>query len=294
MNTDVSINLVAFEVRGAGEPIVVPAPTKAEDGVRQAWATVRREHELNPGDVSRLHTEWEPSRADAVFLSSTFPDAERTYSFSRPAPGGWEQAFEEVRRSMIEADLAERMAEARDGELMPILWSASSPQSETLNFLPCTELVPSKLFIALANVAGTGHGTYAMHHVTKAAYDEMDTPFPRLMAEARGNLVRGLRITVHEVPGQGNFLSWSRDDGFAGSALALPDFYSMMSHSLETTRLVVGLPCPEFLYVAEAGTELGDMITQLTCESEYADTELVPCVLHVDRAGMRLLAERGA
>ncbi|HVV13738.1 hypothetical protein [Amycolatopsis sp.] len=294
MNTDVSINLVAFEVRGAGEPIVVPAPTQAEDGVRQAWATVRREHEVTPRDVSRLHTEWEPSRADAVFLSATFPDAERTYSFSRPEPGGWEHAFEEVRRSMIEAELAERNSGARNGELLPILWSASSPQAEMLNFLPCAELVPAKVSIALANVAQTSRGTFGLRHVTKAAYDNMGTSFEQLLAEARGNLVRGLRINVHEVGDEGNFLSWSRDDGFAGSALALPDFFCMMSNSLETSRLVVGLPCPEFLYVAEADTGLGDMITQLTLESEYADTELVPCVLHLDRDGMRLLAERGA
>ncbi|GAB3563763.1 hypothetical protein GCM10027445_06450 [Amycolatopsis endophytica] len=280
-------NLVAFRVRGEDDPVIASAPTRAEDALRQAWFQIRQERQVRPGDIVAVYSEWEPSGDDLRFLATAFPTAEHTYSFPRPAPGGWDEAFAEAERV-----LAEKAAPAP--ELMPVLWSASSPQAEVLGSIPHHPLVPGRLSVALAHVGLTPRGTLGMRHVTTHAYQEMGSPpFGRLMAEAAANLKRGLRVTGHRGD-HGDLLHLTREDWLAASALALDDFGAQMARNLGEERLVVGLPCPDELFVAGANSGWAETIHEQTLASEYDTTELVPCVVLVEPRGMRLLAERQA
>ena len=138
VDTDPSSNVVVFQLwRGREERCAGHAPTVADDSVRRAWDLARRSHGARPDEVVALVTEWEPSRADSSFIERTFPNAAVYYTFPRPDPGHWPEALEAARRQMeakaADQFVGERLAEVeRDGELLPMLWSESSPQADLL------------------------------------------------------------------------------------------------------------------------------------------------------------------
>ncbi|MDQ0376723.1 hypothetical protein [Amycolatopsis thermophila] len=287
MNTDVTQNLVAFQAHGLDDPVVASAPTVADDALRQAWAQVRAERQVQPADVTAVYSEWEPSAEDLGFVALMFPGARHTYSFDRPGPDGWAAAFAEAERV-----LAEQAAPAP--VLLPVLWSASSPRAELLGSIPHHPLVPGRLSVGLAHVGPTPRGTLGMNHLTTHGYQEAGSPpFAELMAEAGANLKRGLRVTGHRGE-RGDLLHLTREDWLAGSALALDDFGEQMARNLGEERLVVGLPCPDELVVAGADSGWAEVIHEQVLGSEYDTTELVPCVVLLEPGGMRLLAERRA
>lgn len=106
MNTDPTHNAVAFRLRsGDGNRVVVTqVPTRADDGIAQAWEAVRRQYDADPTDVSELECEWEPSERDQRFVARTFHGCPVRYHFARPAdPDQWDAAFAAARRTVQEA-----------------------------------------------------------------------------------------------------------------------------------------------------------------------------------------------
>jgi hypothetical protein len=318
MNTDVSMNVVIFQLRRpSGEQAIATGPTQAEDCVRQAWAVAREQHQAAPWEVAVVHSEWEPSAADQRFIEGTFTGAAKvTYNFRRPGPDGWEAAFAAARQTMAEhgrreqqaakpqqmAAKPEQMARAgqgsqhvaEHGQLLPVLWSRRSLQPEMLELLPHRELVPGRIFVTVATVARTPHGKIGMNHVTKGGLKERS--FGDLMESAMQQLSTGLRVEVRNNearPELGRMLSVCRDGPFAASAVALPNFHQFMSDALGTDRLIVGLPEPEtLLVVAEASAEASDLLRRAVLGTQCPPSTLVPTVLSVTRSGYTVLAER--
>lgn len=301
MNTDPSMNLVAFEVRGHSEPFLVSGPTRADDGVQRAWFSLPVAREADGRDVTRIYSEWQPSAEDFGFIEQTFPDAEVTYSFARPGPDGWEAAFAEARRAMAAvADQreAERVTENMDyvsdhGELLPVLWSRTSPKAEMLEFLPHREVVPGHLYVALATVATTPDGRIGMQHVTHSELGGQS--FEDFWAEAAGSLVKGLRVDVHHDPNRpdkGQLLALNREGSFASSAVGLSDFHLQMTSALGGDRLIVGMPDPDTVLVTRADSGWVDDLRHAVLGSPCPSSELVPTLLAFEPTGVRVLAER--
>ncbi|MEU0533643.1 hypothetical protein [Amycolatopsis tolypomycina] len=286
MNDDVSQNLVVFRLAGFDEPVLASAPTQAEDAVEQAWAQVRRQHEVSASAVSAVYSEWQPSAADQEFMARQFPEAECTYSFARPAPGEWERAFAEARAVMAEAHESPQAAE----ELLPVLWSTSSPRAGLLETLPHHPLVPGHLSVAFAVVGPTPRGTIGMHHITRHQHEEMGAP--DLTGVAYQSLARSLKFEVRQA-GADVLVSVVRENLLAASAIALPDLYEQLSQQFGPGDLLVGLPCPDEMYVVREDSGLAETVREQVLESPYETTELVPSVLRLGPDGVELLAERG-
>jgi hypothetical protein len=302
VNIDPTRNVVVFLLaRGEGQHAIAEAPARAEDGIQQAWEQVTREHQARPAEVVALHSEWEGSAADLSFVRAQFPEAKVTYNFARPGPDGWEEAFQAARQVMAEArdkrlaaEADERMQQVNeDGELLPVLWSGSAPRAPALASMPHWPLVPGRLFVAFAMVAPTPRGTIGMSHLTHDIHQRTGSPaLDELMGLASPALTRGLHIDGRRSD-KGDLITLRREGSLAASALALPGFHQRMSGMLNDDRLVVGLPCPDDLIVAGASSGWIEEIRQMVLTSPYPDTELVPSMLLVERAGMQLLAERG-
>ncbi|WIX86287.1 hypothetical protein [Amycolatopsis sp. DG1A-15b] len=287
MNNDVSQNLVVFRLKGFDEPVLASAPTQAEDAVEQAWASVRQQHKVRASAVAAVYSEWQPSAADQKFMAKNFRKAECTYSFARPAPGEWERAFAEA-RSVIAETHESRQAE----EVLPVLWSTSSPRAGLLDTLPHQPLVPGRLSVALAVVSRTPQGNIGMHHITRHQHEEMGTPpLEDLFGVGYQSLTRGLEFEVRR-SGQDVLVSVARQNLMAASALALPDLYPQLSHHFGAGNLIVGLPCPDEMYVAGEESGLAQTIREQVLGSPYETTELVPSVLRLGPGGLELLAER--
>ena len=79
----------------------------------------------------------------------------------------------------------------------------------------------------------------------------------------------------------------------AASAVALPDLYEQLSQQFGGGDLLVGLPCPDEMYVVREDSGLAEMVRQQVLGSPYETTELVPSVLRLGPGGVELLAERG-
>ncbi|UKD52732.1 hypothetical protein L3Q65_33180 [Amycolatopsis sp. FU40] len=286
MNDDVSQNLVVFRIKGLPEPVLASAPTQAEDAVEQAWASIRQQHKVRGSAVLAVYSEWQPSAADQKFMAKNFRKAECTYSFARPGPGEWDRAFAEARTAMAEAE-QRKSAE----EILPVLWSASSPRAGLLDALPHRPLVPGKLSVALAVVSRTPEGKIGMHHITRHQQEEMGAPLEKLLDVGFSSLVRGLKFEVRS-SGEDVLVSLARENQLAASALALPDLHAQLTPHLGTGDLIVGLPCPDEMYVAREGSGLADTVREQVLSSPYETTELVPSVLRLGSGGLELLAER--
>ena len=101
IDTDVSVNLVVFEVRvGRGlETVVGQAPTRSAHAIELAWAACSARSNIQPSDVRQVYSEWQPSLEDTAFLEATLSGAAVTYSFARPAEDdneGWDLALREA------------------------------------------------------------------------------------------------------------------------------------------------------------------------------------------------------
>jgi hypothetical protein len=132
-----------------------------------------------------------------------------------------------------------------------------------------------------------------MNHVTEAGLG--GGSFEDAYAEAARNLVGGLRVDAHNDhtrPEKGTLMVMRRELSFASSAVALPDFHQQMGAALDDDRLVVGLPDPDTVLVASAGSEWAYDVEQMVMQSPCPDSELVPCILAFEPGGVRMLAER--
>ncbi|PPK65181.1 hypothetical protein V5P93_003618 [Actinokineospora auranticolor] len=291
MNNDVTVNVIVFQLR-EGEPALANVPTQADDAVRLAWAHVSTERGITPADVTAVYSEWQPSDEDNAFVAATFPGVQQTYSFARPAPDGWEAAFTEARRVMVEA--ARQQAQETGEELLPLVWSTAATGSSLLESLPHLQLVPGQLAVTLGRVGMTERGTVGVHYLTAKEHEDMGAPpLADLLAQAGDNLKRGLRMEVHESD-RGDLLSMTRATWLASSAIALDDFHARLSRQLGTDRIVVGMPNPDQLLIAAAESGWLDAIREEVMKSEHANGQFLPAVLLVDSQGMQVLIEQTA
>ena len=297
MLVDPARNVVVFRLsRGGGQTATAEAPTRAEDCVRQAWHTVRREHQARPDEVAELYSEWEPSAEDARFVAATFPSAKLTYSFQRPDEAGWDAAFDQARRIMEEArrrDVDRRMDHVQtEGELLPVLWSASSPRAALIESLPHRMVVPDRLYVAVAMVAPTPHGTIGMSHMTTSTQRELGgPPIAHLLDMAFDNLRSRLRMEG-ESSESGDLVTMHRTGSLAAAAVALPDFHPRLAGIVGDDRLIVGLPRQDHLLVAGASSGWVGHVEEAVLGSPHPADELVPSLLLFEPSGIRLLAER--
>jgi hypothetical protein len=173
------------------------------------------------------------------------------------------------------------------GELLPVLWSGSSPRAGLLEAVPHWPVAAGRLHLALAVVAPTPRGTIGMFHVTHEQLGELS--FNALMAEALENLAAELHVEGRETE-DGPLLSLSGT--LVSAAVCLPDFYRRLSDIVDSERLVVGLPGPDEVYVAAAESPLAQVIHRVVLESECPAGELVPAVLSIAGDEIEVLSER--
>lgn len=292
MNIDPSTNMVVFELRGHPEPHVSSAPTRDDHCIRRAWLALPVDHPRAAAEVTRIYSEWQPSAADAEFIEQTFVNANVTYSFERPGPEGWDAAFAQARQTI------EQAGGQREAELLPVLWSSTSPNAGMLRFLPHQDLVPGRLHLALAEVTVKADGRIGMSHLTHAQLGER--PFGEMVSEAAGALTGGLRVDVHtdpDQPGKGELLVLRREGPFASSAVALPDFADRMAEVLGGGGLLVGLPDPDTVLVTRMDSGWAGELRHAVLASPCPSSELVPSVLSYEpvaagRPVPQLVAER--
>lgn len=298
MDTDPSSNVVVFRLwRGQEEHCAGHGPTTADDSVRQAWDLARRETGAHGQDVVALHAEWEPSPADSFFIEHTFPNAAVSYTFARPEADRWPDAFAAAQRQLEEV-AADRVAErcdevTREGELLPMLWSESSPQADLLAAMPHYTLVPEGLHVSLAMVATAPDGRLGISHLTHhhfgeaGAWGESGT-FEELYETACANLASGLRVEGYD----NGIVHMHREESLAAAAVCLPDFHSYVSGLVGEERFVVGVYCPQHLLIAAESSLQARSVRSMVLESDYPAWEAVPTVLRLDRRGVTILAER--
>jgi hypothetical protein len=287
MNTDPTSNVVVFELSGVnGEHAFGSAPAIAEDSVRRAWATACRTHRLRGEDVAALHSEWKPSPTDSFFIERTFPNAAVYYTFPRPDADRWPRAFEDARLRLTPTKTERADAVERDRELLPLLWSASSPQADLLDAVPHRTLVPGRLFAGLARVGPGPGGSVGVSHLTHHLLGRQR--FGVLFEQACATLRKGLRVTTYD----NGVLALHRDGGLATGAVCLDDFHEEMSGLVGEDRFVAGMGCPDTLVVAAASSPHADRVRSLVLGSDYPAGELLPSLLAVDRYGISVLTER--
>ncbi len=181
----------------------------------------------------------------------------------------------------------------RQGELLPMLWSQSSAQSDLLAVLPHYTLVPDGLHVSLAMVDTAPGGRIGVSHLTQHHLGPEGVwaaagSFAELYETACANLASGLRIEEYD----NGVLDMHRDGSVAASAVCLPDFHSYVSDLVGEERFVVGLPCPQHLVIAAESSPHAATVHSMIMESDYPPSESLPSVLRVDRRGITILAER--
>ncbi|TVT54652.1 hypothetical protein FNH05_10345 [Amycolatopsis rhizosphaerae] len=298
MDLDVTMNNVVFQLNGDDNDLVIAAaPAQAQDSVRQAWRQAQRERPVQASEVTRVHSTWQASRTDGVFLVETFAEAEYTYVFDRPEGDDWTDAFEHARKVMADLDGVEReeggrekIARAeRDGEWLPILHSTSAP----LRLSASLPLVEGKLYVGFAKVTITPEGRIGMAHLLRSSLEAMsDKEYLELAGEACDNLKRGLTIRMLPDEEHGNLAVMERNGPCAGSAIMLPDFHENVAGMVGADRLIVGLVSPDHIYIAGEGSGRAEEIREAVLTSPDTGSELVPSLLRVDTDGMDVIAER--
>lgn len=255
-----TLNVVVFQLNGSDDDLVTAAaPAEAPDSVRQAWRQAQHERQIQSSDVTRVHSTWQPSHMDRVFLAETFPKAGHTHAFERPEGDDWTNALEHAQRVMAEAeglDLRERGQETivraeQDGEWLPILHSTSAP----LPFSASVPLVEGKLYVGFAKVATMPNGRVGMSHLTRSRFEAMsEEEFLELAGEFSDNLLRGLTFKVFPDEELGTMATIERDGPCAGSVIVLDDFHEKAASQIGEDRLIVGLVSPDDIFIAGAGS----------------------------------------
>ncbi|MET8878851.1 hypothetical protein [Nocardia sp. NPDC004604] len=293
-----TMNVVVFQLNGSDDDLITGAASaQALDSVQQAWRQAQHERQIGPSDVTKVHSTWQPSHLDQVFLAETFPEAGHTYVFERPDGDDWTDALEFARRVMAEAEGLyqqkrgqETIVRAeRDGEWLPILHSTSAP----LPFSASVPLVEGKLYVGFAKVATMPNGQIGMSHLMRSRFEAMsEEEFAELAGEFSDNLLRGLTFKVFPDQELGTMATIERDGPCAASAILLDDFHEKAASQVGEDRLIVGLVSPDDIFIAGAGSGRATEIREAVLTSPDTGSELVPCLLLVDADGMDVIAER--
>ncbi|MFL6119783.1 hypothetical protein [Actinophytocola sp.] len=173
-----------------------------------------------------------------------------------------------------------------EGELLPMLWSQSSPRVGVLEDVPHWPVAAGRLHLALAVVALTPQHTIGPFPVT---YQQLgDYSFDALLAEACENLAAKLPM---DIPQDGD-KPLSLSGTLIAAAVCLPDFYRRLSALTKADRLVVGLPHADEVQVAAADSPAAATIHRTIRDSEQLGAELVPSVLAVEGDQLEVLFEQ--
>ncbi|TVT60573.1 hypothetical protein FNH05_04170 [Amycolatopsis rhizosphaerae] len=294
-------NVILFQVNGRDDDLLRgAAPAKAEDAVRQAWRQVQEERPIQAAEITRVHSIWQASRMDRVFLAGTFRGAEYTYQFDRPKGDDWSEAFEFAGKVMARAGELmelERGTETflkaeKDGEWLPILHTYDGP----LKIYASLPLADGRLHVGFAKTTIMPNGRIGMSHLLRNRFEEMsEAEFFEFAGEALGNLKRGLSFTGHSDEEKGLLLTLERRDNnlCAGSAIVLGDFHEKTAEKVGEDKLIVGLISPDHIYVAGASSGWVEEIKGWVRTSPDTSGDLVPSALLIDGPGsMEIIAER--
>ncbi|HEY3506578.1 MAG TPA: hypothetical protein VGN37_27795 [Actinocatenispora sp.] len=102
MGSDPTVNVVVFRLGSVDGPVPVDTDARADDAVRKAWWKVILKHRPRAQDVLSVHSDWQPSPDDASFIARTFVNAAVSHEFDRPAPDGWQAAFDLASRTLAD------------------------------------------------------------------------------------------------------------------------------------------------------------------------------------------------
>ena len=281
MDADTRKNVVVFEAEGL-EPYVGDGPTRDDDCIQQVWAGAPAALKNVARKVVRVVSEWEPSKLDSEFIRRTFPKAEVSYNFKRPRADAWDAAFIAAQRQLLE--------QSSGSELLPILWSQSSPIIGTLSMLPHLTLLPGHLYLSLATVAPTPEGRVGVSHVTNAA---LKGSFEAAVEKAFAQLIPGLKVEgVVEPDRSGEMATLRRQGPYASSVVAMPNFYAEMCTILRADRLLVGLPDPDNVLVTPMDSGWAEEVRSAVLNSRCEAQELTPSLFELENGGLVLVAER--
>lgn len=285
-------NVVTFQVNGSDDDLLrAETLPGADDAVRQAWRLAQEGREIQPSDITRVHSTWQPSRMDRVFLAGMFPHAEHTHQFTRPEGTARDEAFDSARDALQRS--ADTAVEAeQDGEWLPILHTYDGP----LKLYASLPLVSGRLYLGFAKTTVGAGGRVGMSHLLRARFEQMsEDELLELVGEACDNLKRGLAFKVHPDEKKGNLVALERGDGnlCAGSAIMLDDFYENTVARVGSEKLIVGLISPDHIYVAGADSGWVGEIEDWVRTSPDTSGDLVPTVLLIEGPqSMKILAER--
>jgi hypothetical protein len=300
MNADLTINITVFEVKRflKKETFLEQSPTQASDGVKAAWRAVQSKTNARPAQVRRIYSEWQPSQEDAAFISSTFPGAAVSYSFSRPADDAWEEAFRDASRAMQAASGKSPVSAAperrppAEAALFPVLRTYEAGDGFAKAIVH--RVVGADLAVFLAHVGPTLNGTIGIDYVMRNSVELSAQSLNGLFEMAWQNIGNGLQVNVQEGSGERVF-ALSHPRGMGASALCLPDFYDQARSWLGREELFVAFTDPDNLFVTLPNSPAADKLRQAVEQSRYwGAVALTPACYHLSKSGLRQVTVRTA
>lgn len=300
-------NVVAFRY-GAGddEVAVTDVPARADNGISQAWQKVIGQHPNLTNKIVAVYAEWEPTAADYEFMSWNFPNLpEVSFSFARPESGDWDAALQQAaatrtaamqkkhaQEAMGNLDATLTDPEAREPVAIPMLRMVTSPPPMSAY----RTLIPNQLYVLVARVAPTPHGTLGLNWVLQNESVGADVAFDDLLEEAFANLAAGLQITGYSTNGSDTIVEFTGDDTvhMPASAIASPNFREEMASVLGGDRFLAGITSHDTLHVVRADSDPSTAaLEEIVFAHEQQHEDLVPTLLLIEPDGMQILAQRG-
>jgi hypothetical protein len=286
MSSDPTSNVIVFAIerQGKKENIVNQVRTQAVDGIETAWAKARQSHGVQVRDVKEIYSEWQPSKEDEAFITRLFPKVKVSYSFDRPTDGNWAQVFAEVQR-IIEASLQKDAQKQTSAEtVLPILRNADE-LTQAMVHRP----LASKMALCLAYVKTTPEGRIGIDYVMAAKLK--GTP-DALWNEAFSALTRGLQVSVAKHQDD-QFFMVNRGEGFAASALGLPDFFSNATSWVKSSRITIAILDPNTLCLCASDRPITHHLEEMVLNSPYQGAiNLTPCLLLFDGKTLSIQMKR--
>ncbi|MEV5650140.1 hypothetical protein AB0L57_17990 [Nocardia sp. NPDC052254] len=172
---------------------------------------------------------------------------------------------------------------------IPLLRTTSEPPSPLASHV----LIPGGLYVVVAAVGPTPRGTLGMNWVLEHHLEGMDFTFGDIRAEAAQNLRNGLRMAM---AGNGADIQVLHVEGvdathMPAGAVSLSDFPERVADALGGDRFVAGIPCEDHLYVARADTPSAALVSEMVAAPHDCGSDLIPTVLLLEPAGMRILEQ---
>ncbi len=296
------VNIVIFRYGDSGQMADTTVPVLVEDGYRQAWRTVIRQHGMTAESVTGIASDWAPTEADETFLRKNFPNLrEVSAAFDRPGPDGWDQALaaaeqarQEIERQLEQeesqrANRTDREAGSDEPLMIPMLRTAAEPPRQVAS----RELIPGQLYVVVAGVAPTPQGSLGMHWVLEKQVQEAGFTFDDVLAEANANLGEGLRTVLRGESARERVVHFQGVDSrhLPAAALAIPGFTDRVAGLIGGDRFVAAFPCEDHLYFARADSDAAGVLADLVREPHDCGSDLIPTVVLLEPAGMRVLVQ---